>query len=119
MARVTGDHRSAAWLRHVSDKKSRPVIKAARVIGKALKKVQQPRMTPIAVARKSHHLPVGAADWRDTPPARHPRAYEPIGRAARGAGPGTEPNSRSSRYRLHVFRRDRRMRCRSVIRLID
>jgi hypothetical protein len=30
---------------------------------------------------------------RDTPPARQPRAYEPIARAARGAGPGTEPNS--------------------------
>jgi hypothetical protein len=30
---------------------------------------------------------------RDTPPARQPRAYEPIERAARGAGSGTEPNS--------------------------
>src|SRR6476469_2089248 len=30
---------------------------------------------------------------RATAPARQPLAYEPIARAARGAGPGTEPNS--------------------------
>ena len=40
------------------------MIKAARVVGEAFKKVQQPRMTPIAVARKSHHLPVGAVYWK-------------------------------------------------------
>ena len=39
------------------------MIKVACVVGEALKKVQQPRMTPIAVARESHHLPVGAVDW--------------------------------------------------------
>ena len=63
MARVTGDHWSAARLRHIANKKSRPVVKVACVVGEAFKKVQQPRMTPIAVARKSHHLPVGAVDW--------------------------------------------------------
>jgi hypothetical protein len=59
---MSGNHRSAARLRHVADEKSRPAIKHARVIGKAFKKVKQPRVTPIAVAGKSHHLPVRTAD---------------------------------------------------------
>src|SRR4029077_20960662 len=62
MARVTGHHWFGVRLRHIANKKSRPVIKAACVVGEAFKKVQQPRMTPIAVARKSHHLPVGTVD---------------------------------------------------------
>src|SRR6478735_6944792 len=66
MARVTGDHWSAARLRHIANKKSRPVIKAACVVGEAFKKVQQPRMTPIAVARLLcwDPLPVGEMHLR-------------------------------------------------------
>src|SRR6478736_6607534 len=49
MDRVTDDHWSAARLRHIADKQSRPVIKAARVVGETLKKVKQSRVTPIAI----------------------------------------------------------------------
>jgi hypothetical protein len=36
VALMAGDHRSAARLRHIADKKSRPAIKSARVVGKSL-----------------------------------------------------------------------------------
>ena len=62
MAGMAGQHRSAARLRHVADEKTRPAVEPSRVACQTLEIVQQPRMSPIAVARKSHHLPVGAVD---------------------------------------------------------
>jgi hypothetical protein len=55
---------SAYFLISGINKQSRPAINGASVVGKAFKKVQQSRMTPIAVARESHHLPFGAVYWK-------------------------------------------------------
>jgi hypothetical protein len=38
-------------LRHVANKESRPSIKIARIGSKALKKIKQSGMTPVAVAK--------------------------------------------------------------------
>ena len=62
MAGMAGDHRTAAGLRHVADEETRPAVEAARVARETLKKVEQARMSPIAVAREPHHLPVRTAD---------------------------------------------------------
>ena len=64
MAGMAGDHRAAARLRHVADEETRPAVEATRVARQVLEIVEQARMSPIAVAREPHHLPVGAADWQ-------------------------------------------------------
>src|SRR4029078_11211834 len=70
MTRMTGDHRSAARLRHIADEKSRPAIKIARVGSKVLKKIEQSRMAPVAGARQPHHLPIRAIDWKGYRPGK-------------------------------------------------
>ena len=61
---MASDHWSTARLRHVADKKPRPAVKGARVTGKPLKKIEKPRIAPIAVAGEPHHLPVRAVDGK-------------------------------------------------------
>src|SRR5262245_20394660 len=58
VARMAGDHRPSTRLGHIAYKKSRPAIKSVRVVGKSLQKADQSGVTPIAVARKTHDLPV-------------------------------------------------------------
>jgi hypothetical protein len=60
---MTSEHRSTARLRHIANKQSRPAIKGTRVGGKAFKKVQQSRVTLIAVSGDTHHLPFGESAW--------------------------------------------------------
>ena len=62
MAGVAGDHRTAARLRHVADEEAGPAVERPRVARQPLEIVEQARMSPIAVAREPHHLPVGAVD---------------------------------------------------------
>src|SRR4029079_15655699 len=67
MAGMSGNHGAATRLRHVANEKSWPSIKIARIGSKALKKIEQSGMAPVAVAREPHHLPVRTVDWkRDT-----------------------------------------------------
>ena len=68
MAGMAGDHRATTPLRHVANEKSRPAIEVTRIGSEALKKIKQPGMTPVAIAREPHHLPIRAIDGRSLPP---------------------------------------------------
>ena len=61
---MAGDHWAAAGLRHVADQEAGPAVEGARVARQSLEIVEQPRMTPIAVTRKPHHLPIGPIDGK-------------------------------------------------------
>jgi hypothetical protein len=63
MTGVSGDHRTAARLRHVSDEKPRPTIERAHIARQPLEIIEQARIAPIPVAREPHHLPIGTVDW--------------------------------------------------------
>ena len=78
---MTRYHRSTAWLRHVADEKPRPAVKGARVVGKALEKIEKPRIAPVAVAGKPHDLPVGTVDRK-----RHAAGEASFGVGAYRAG---------------------------------
>ena len=56
MARMAGEHRAAARLRHVADEEPGPADLGA-FLGEPLEELHQARMSPIAVAREPHHLP--------------------------------------------------------------
>jgi hypothetical protein len=74
------------------------VVKAAGVVGEAFKKVQQPRMTPIAVARKSHHLPVGAVDWERHTSSEAASLVEGVNFGAKALEPDRYANRRAEMW---------------------
>jgi len=61
MAGMAGEHGAAARLRHVADQEPRPADLGA-AFGQALDVLDEGRMSPVAIARKSHDLPVRAVD---------------------------------------------------------
>src|SRR5580700_11163324 len=61
MAVVAARHRTAARLRQVADEEAVPPD-LLRLAGEALEKGDELRMSPIAVARRAHHLPGRAVD---------------------------------------------------------
>ena len=81
MARMAGDHRAAARLRHVAHEQPRPAVKRPRVAGQPLEIIEQLRRAPIAIAREPHHLPVRAVDGQ-----RDAAGHAPSGIGADGAG---------------------------------
>ena len=62
MRRMSREHRTAAGLRHIADENSRPMTDAWHLLRETFEKGEQRRMSPIAVARKPHHLPSGTVD---------------------------------------------------------
>jgi len=70
MTEMAADHRPTTRLRHVANEKSRPTIEIAGIGSKALKKIKQPGMAPVAIAREPHHLPMGAIDGKGYRPCK-------------------------------------------------
>ncbi len=57
MRGMTGEHRAAARLRDVTDEQAGPAVLCC-IAGQFFQKTDHARMTPAAVARKAHDLPV-------------------------------------------------------------
>ena len=57
MARMTGEHRTAARLRNIADQQPRPAVQLLRRDRKVLDHVDELGVTPVAVARQAHRLP--------------------------------------------------------------
>src|SRR6516164_10266237 len=61
---VTGmavNHRPAPWLRHIADQKSVPPNHLG-VVAEPFQELEEVRMSPISIARQSHHLPGRSID---------------------------------------------------------
>ncbi len=98
MAGMAGQHRTAARLRHVSDKETRPAVERAGVARQPLQIIEELRGAPIAVAREPHHLPVGAVDGK----------RDGTGEAALGVGADRARGERSrGRHRAEQLTRRR------------
>ena len=88
MRGVAGQHRAAARLPHIADQQSRPPDRRGGG-GKALQKPDQHRIAPGPVARRPHHLPVGAIG----------RQFSAAGKAALTVGTDRTDRSRRRRRR--------------------
>jgi hypothetical protein len=64
VAGMSGQHRPAARLRQIADKKARPAIFLARFLRQLLEIGDEAGMAEIAVARQAHHLPGGTVDGK-------------------------------------------------------
>src|ERR1700682_971503 len=64
MACVTGAHRAAVRLRHITDQKTVPDSGVVHLKSEVLEEADQCRVAPIAVARQPHNLPSRSADGK-------------------------------------------------------
>src|SRR5262245_40467753 len=117
MAGMSGEHRPSARLGHVADQETGPADRS-RVFGEPLQIGDEARMSPIAVAREAHDLPIPPAHWK-----RHgagettSRIGADRGGGKRGRGRGGAEERLGGRLRVLASRSKKRSELQQILSL--